>query len=159
MRAIVAAVTVGFVFLLAGACFAQVIPSADLISRSKDFDDISLEYSGEVIGDVMQRGEYAWINVNDGVNAIGIWIPASMANNIKATGDFKHTGDRVQITGIFHRVCGEHGGDLDIHAKELRIVQSGGQKECNIYKGKRDWTLKLLGVLAIIWILSLLKMR
>ena len=150
--------TIAF-FAVRAVCLAQTVSSAELIAHAKDFDNKTVTYSGEVIGDVMKRGEYAWINVNDGVNAIGVWITATMAEEVRSSGDFKHTGDQVEVVGIFNRACGQHGGDLDIHGQTMQIVSSGGPKSCSVDKRKKDWAIKLLGAAAIIWILSLLKMR
>jgi hypothetical protein len=140
-------------------CLGQPVTSTELISQAKNFDNKTVIYSGEVIGDVMKRGENAWINVNDGANAIGVWITADMAKEVGFAGDFKYTGDSVEVTGVFNRVCGQHGGDLDIHAQTMKVVTPGAPKGCSINKVKKDWAIKLLGVVAIIWILSLLKMR
>ena len=40
-------------------------------------------------------------------------------------GTYRQSGDRVQITGIFHRACPDHGGDVDIHATALHLVAKG----------------------------------
>lgn len=144
----------------AAACSAQQISSKDLVSRAKDFDNTAVVYRGEVVGDVMMRGAHAWINVNDGTHAIGVWITAAMAGDISRTGNFKQTGDTVEVTGIFHRACCEHGGDLDIHAQQMRVVVPGAlRKTCGLNRIKKDWVIKLLGVVAIVWILTLLKIR
>jgi hypothetical protein len=140
-------------------CLGQTVSSSELIAQAKNFDNKTVTYSGEVIGDVMKRGDFAWINVNDGANAIGVWIAAAMAGEVRSTGNFKRVGDTVEVVGIFNRVCVGHGGDLDIHAQSMRILSSGGVRPCIIDKAKKDWAIKLLGAMAIIWILSLLKMR
>jgi hypothetical protein len=41
----------------------------------------------------------------------------------------------------------------------MRIVDSGMPQGCGIDKAKKDWAIKLLGAVAIIWILTLLKTR
>ena len=84
-----------------------------------------MTYEGEVIGDIMARGEYAWVNVNDDVNAIGVWAPKSMLKDIIHKGTYKEKGDWIEIKGVFHRSCAEHGGDLDIHAETLIKLKDG----------------------------------
>jgi hypothetical protein len=140
-------------------CFGQTISSADLIAKAKDLNGKQVVYSGEVIGDVMKRGDFAWVNINDGANAIGIWINSGMAAEIRLTGDFKHTGDLVDVTGIFNRACVEHGGDMDIHAQTLSLKRSGVSTPHSCDKTKKELAIKLLGALVIIWILSQLKLR
>ena len=106
-------------------CYAQLTSSIELINNAKNYNGNTVVYKGEVIGDIMVRGEYAWINVNDGKNAIGIWVKKELIKDILYTGSYKAKGDLIEITGKFNRACMEHGGDLDIHAHYLTKVTSG----------------------------------
>lgn len=125
--------TLSFMFLVLLALFslflatasAGIITSTRLIENSKVYNGKEISYQGEVVGDVMVRGEHAWINVNDGVNAMGVWIPAAKTTIIKIRGDYKHRGDVVKIMGVFNRACALHGGDMDIHALSLRVIKRG----------------------------------
>jgi hypothetical protein len=101
------------------------VTSDDLISNAKDYDKKEVVYSGEIIGDIMKRGENAWINLSDGTNAIGIWVTIDEVKEIKYTGKYNFTGDTVKVTGIFNRACSEHGGDLDIHSSKLEVIKQG----------------------------------
>jgi hypothetical protein len=139
------------------ACYAQAVSSEELIKHAKDFDGKPVVFRGEAIGDVMVRRENAWINVNDGQNAMGIWLNADIAKDINYTGGFKHAGDILEITGEFHHVCLSHGGDMDIHGQTLKIITPGQSKNITVSAFKKEWALRLLGVLAVVWILSLLK--
>lgn len=111
-------------YVLPVTCYPQV-SSSDLINNAKQYDGKEVIYSGEVIGDVMARGNFAWINVNDTKNAIGIWLSSDLAKEISYTGSYKQKGDIVEIKGKFNRACIMHGGDLDIHAKSLQIIEKG----------------------------------
>ncbi len=115
----------GFWFCLLPSCYAQPVSSKELINNARQYDGKTVVYQGETIGDIMVRGEYAWINVNDGENAIGIWVNKKTAGDIRYTGTYKTKGDLVEISGIFNRSCKEHGGDLDIHASSLQIIKEG----------------------------------
>jgi len=106
-------------------CFAQVSTSSDLINNAKQYDGKTVSYKGEVIGDVMIRGDYAWLHVNDGFIAIGIWAPKTLIGDIRYAGDYHIKGDIVEVSGTFHRSCLGHGGDLDIHVSEIKKVISG----------------------------------
>lgn len=150
---------VGLIFILCSVCYGQVISSSELISNAKQYDGKSVVYAGEVIGEVMVRGKYAWINVKDSKNAIGVWMPRDLTRDILFTGSYKFKGDEVEISGIFHRSCQEHGGDLDIHAQDLRRVNIGYLVPEKLNFNKIKAVLILLGTLGIIWILSLLKHR
>ncbi len=144
---------------LPAVCFAQPISSAELINNAKIYGGKTVTYEGEVIGDIMKRGDFAWINVNDGKNAIGIWIATSLVKDIDYAGSYKTVGDRIEITGIFNSACIEHGGDLDIHAKTMRKTIPGRPIQEKLNPEKWELTIVLLGLLGAIWILTLLKRK
>jgi hypothetical protein len=106
-------------------CHAQPSTSLELINDAKEYDNKTVSYKGEVIGDIMIRGDHAWLHVYDGIIAIGIWAPKTMIGDIHYAGDYHKKGDIVEVSGVFHRSCLEHGGDLDIHASEIKKITSG----------------------------------
>lgn len=120
-----------FLAALFTACFAisadaaETIGINNLINNAETYDKQTVTVAGEAIGEVLERGEYAWVNINDGTNAIGIWMTKADAKTIGTFGDYKHIGDTLKITGAFSRNCTEHGGDVDIHCAALEIVKSG----------------------------------
>lgn len=144
-------------FFMQGFCFAQLVSSAELINNAKQYDGQIVSYEGEVIGDIMVRGDFAWVNVNDGVNAIGIWVDKNLIKDILYTGSYKYKGDWVEVEGIFHRACTEHGGDLDIHANELRKIKAGSPVIEKPISFKINLAIILVITLCIIIILKILK--
>lgn len=115
-----------FIFsILDFTCFAQSVCSTDLINKAKQYDGNQVTYRGEVIGEIMVRGNFAWINVNDGQSALGVWIDKDLLKSITHVGNYKTKGDRIEIIGMFNRSCREHGGDLDIHAASLQKIEEG----------------------------------
>jgi len=154
-----------FVILIFAFCilpfngYAEPITSTDLINNAKEYDARIVTYAGEVIGDIMPRGDHAWINVNDGKNAIGIWIEKKLAQDISFAGSYKSQGDRVEVKGVFHRACIQHGGDLDIHAQTIRQISSGGIVQERISVGKRNLVFLLSGLLCLALILKQLKSK
>ncbi|MDD5195383.1 MAG: DNA-binding protein [Candidatus Omnitrophica bacterium] len=113
------------VYLLSELTFAETLSSTQLINNAKEYDGQKVTYTGEVIGDTMARGAYAWININDGVNAIGVWASKDSIKEIIYRGSYESQGDIVETIGIFHRSCAEHGGDLDIHAERILKKNTG----------------------------------
>lgn len=97
----------------------------ELIEKAKELDGKEVTIQGEAIGERMDRGEYSWVNINDGTNAIGIWIKKDQVKNITYYGNYKYKGDTLKITGIFNRACDEHGGEADVHANSIEIVKDG----------------------------------
>ena len=105
----------------------SLIDINELIENAKELDELEVTVQGEAIGESMDRGNYSWININDGTNAIGIWLKKSDADKVFHYGNYKNIGDTVKITGIFHRACVEHGGEADLHSNSLEIVKGGYQ--------------------------------
>ena len=141
------------------SAYAQSVSSAELINNAKLYDGKVVTYEGEVIGDIMVRGDYAWLNVHDNQNAIGIWTDKNLAKDILYTGSYKSKGDWIEITGVFQRACKQHGGDLDIHAQAIRKVRQGRQIIEKLNMSKRNLAFLLLGVLCLVWILKQLKRK
>ncbi len=97
-----------------------------IIDNSKDLDGQTIIYQGEAVGDIMYRNDnYGWINVNDGKMAIGIWAKKEDLQKITYVGEYNVKGDIIKITGKVNYICDEHGGDLDIHADNIEIIQLG----------------------------------
>lgn len=107
------------------AVFAKPIDSNTLINNAFKYDRKMVEFQGEAIGEIMKRGDFAWVNIHDGQNAIGIFMKYEDAKKIRYLGRYRVKGDIVLVKGIFNRACKEHGGDLDIHAKQVEIVKRG----------------------------------
>lgn len=153
-------VIVGIFFSL--NVYAQSISSTELINNAKIYDGKQVIYEGEVIGDVMPRGNYAWLNINDGYNAIGAWISVDLARSITYTGSYKSRGDAVEVSGIFNRACPEHGGDLDIHVQAMRKIANGRIIKERLSQDKLNFVITLgiiCVVLGILWILMRFKRK
>jgi hypothetical protein len=139
-------------------CWGQgVISSKELINNAKLYDGKTVVYAGEVIGDVMVRGDFAWVNLNDGLNAIGIWVPKSLIKDILYEGSYKSKGDWLEVIGTFRRNCPEHGGDLDIHAQAIRKTGAGRALTERLNVAKRNMFLVLTVILCLTLILRQLK--
>lgn len=158
----------GLAFLNSSACQAQgyksgqrakamhmhkdtdSVSSVHLIGKAKDYDRKEIVYEGEAIGDVMRRGkQYAWVNVSDGDNAIGIWSPWFLVKDVTFLGSYKYKGDILETTGQFNRVCIEHGGDLDIHAQKINILKKGHKVEHPVNPKKVKLAI-VLGILVLV---------
>ena len=143
-------------FVIYSNAYAQVLSSTELINKSKDYDGKTVVYQGEVIGEVMARGEYAWINLNDTKNAIGVWIKKDLTNLIASVGAYKTSGDVVEVVGVFHRSCLAHGGDLDVHAESLRQIKGGNNLEEKLSTRRIKIACGLGVMVIILWISRLL---
>lgn len=147
-RLLLAGLVAAALILLAAvpALAADALPKNDpsstkLVERPSFYNGKKVTFSGEAIGEVMVRGDHAWIHLNDdaymernveegaklgGYNSgMAVWVPAELTKQIDTYGDYKHEGSIVSVEGVFNKACKEHGGDMDIHADIVRVVRAG----------------------------------
>jgi hypothetical protein len=137
----------------AGASAVERSTLNDLVENGKVMDGKTVKVRGEAIGEPMKRGEFTWINISDGTLPIGIWMKNEDAEKVKVFGDYSHKGDIIEVVGKFNRACREHGGDMDIHAEIVNVVEEGTTVNHVIDKTKvissialTALTLTLLGI-------------
>lgn len=120
---------------------AATVSSIQLIERPDSWDGRTVTFVGEAVGEAMDRGDGTWLHLNDdgyahasiphGGEAAGynsgqaVFAERSLAAAVKVFGDHRHRGDLVEVTGVFNTACTEHGGDMDIHVSELRVLSPG----------------------------------
>ncbi len=145
--------------LAPGFLYAEPQTSKELIVGAKKYDGMTVEYAGELIGSVLRRGDHAWLNIKDADTAIGIWAPVVMVANIRNAGSYRAYGDVIKVTGVFNRACVQHGGGLDIHAREIILLKSGGLLREYISTKKVFALICLLGVLTCLLTIHILQKR
>ena len=102
-----------------------VVIIRDLIKQSVKYDGQKVILRGEVIGDIMPRGKFAWINIQGQYNEIGVWIPLDLTKRISYKGNYRFKGDRVEVLGVFKHADEEFGGEFCVRGIDLKILQSG----------------------------------
>jgi hypothetical protein len=120
------------------------IQSSMLVGNSSAYDGKAIIFFGEIVGGVMERGDFVWVNVHDGEYAIGVYAPKELFNYSVVSGDYNHKGDMIEVAGVFNRACREHGGDTDLHARTLRVVARGYEVGHPLSMSKVFLTLLLL---------------
>lgn len=103
--------------------------TADIAAAHISLDGSEVVFQGEAIGEALRagRGE-SWVNVLDGGIAIGVVVTDEQLERIDTFGDYRHFGTELTVFGTLNLVCNEHGGDLDVHADRLVIVEEGSQR-------------------------------
>ncbi|HWR10492.1 MAG TPA: hypothetical protein VN445_01595 [Rectinemataceae bacterium] len=111
-----------------GTSFLATVPALrapDLVEKASVYDGVEVKVEGEIIGEVMARGDHSWINILDNGTALGVWLEKNLLPEIAYIGSYEAIGDKVRVTGAMHRACPEHGGDLDIHADTIELIGRG----------------------------------
>ena len=103
----------------------ESVGSTRMIEEAGELDGLTVEFSGEAIGSALARGGMAWVNIADPGGAMGVWMSAEAVRSIRYFGSYSFRGDELRVKGVFHRACGEHGGDMDIHAMEIEVIRLG----------------------------------
>lgn len=138
--------------------YCSAITGNELVENAQRYDSKTITFEGEAIGDIMVRGNYAWLNVNDGSRAIGVWAKKEQVQDIKFAGNYQYTGDKIKVVGVFHRACKEHGGDLDLHAHKIEIREPGYKQQHKIYPAKVVIVIVLLmAILLVIFLPRIFK--
>jgi len=137
--------------LLAQISFALTV--SELIENAKQYDGEEIVIKGEAIGDIMKRGKNGWVNISDGNNAIGIWAPMPILNQITFLGSYKHKGDQVKVTGTFKEASEKHGGDMCIDAYDLTVTNVGAKTEHPFEQWKLVVIFILFGLLIVLLVL------
>ncbi|WP_027626078.1 hypothetical protein [Clostridium lundense] len=129
-------------------CKAQdkIIKINDLIEGNTKYSGKVVTIEGEAVGERMKRGNYSWININDGSNSIGLWLKNSDADNIKRFGNYKNKGDIAKVTGTFSINCKEHGGDIDIHVNNVDVIEKGKKVNHNLNVTKEKLSIILVSL-------------
>lgn len=122
----------------------------DLINNSKYYDGKTVNIQGEALLEVMEREGGAWININDGSNAMGLWLPLVEAGKIKKFGDYHTVGDQLKVEAIFHRSCTEHGGDMDLHFVKWIHLEPGHDKTLEMNTNRILLAVLLTTITAVI---------
>lgn len=141
--------------IVASSSHAQGFKLNDLIEKAKELDGQEVTVTGEALGDVMIRGDDGWINIGDGTNVIGIRAPAALLRQIGHAGRYQWKGDTIRVTGTFFRMDPQSGGDLDIHARTLEIIEPGAPVSHSVRPSRAVWAaiMSLAGALTggVLW--------
>lgn len=135
---------------------AVKVNSQQLINNMKNFDNTTVILRGEVIGDIMPRGDFVWFNLQDEFNVIGIWAPREMESIVTQTGDYERKGDIVEVEGKFLKADPQLEGELCIRAQRINVLKEG-YRTFHVLKPQKEefaFTLSLIAfcLVGITWL-------
>lgn len=104
---------------------AERVTTRQLIIYADKFNSKDVILQGEVIGDIMRRGDFVWFNLQDDFNVMGIWASQNIVGEITTLGDYRHKGDTVEVKGKFLKADPELKGELCVRAQKINVVRQG----------------------------------
>jgi hypothetical protein len=115
----------------------EITPVETLISSGAAYDGREVTIRGEVIGDIMERGGGYWLNVlSPEGTAIGVRAVRDQIESIACLGDYSHSGDMVEVKGIYYRYAQRLGGETCVVADEVKITRPGTEVSHPLSGGK-----------------------
>ncbi len=122
------------------------VTTKNLIENPKIYEGRNVVLRGEVIGDIMQRGEFAWINLHDQFNAVSVWIPWVLTREISHKGSYRYKGDTVEVRGIFRHSDPQLGSEFCIRADQLTVLEKGFFSAHPLTSAKINISLSMLAI-------------
>ena len=152
-----------------------VVGSAELIEEADRFNLRQVVYRGEIIGVVLDRGDNAWITVNDGPyggkplrryqelkggnEGMGIYCSRDQLESVNFLGSYNAVGDILEISATFYKANPDHGGDLCIVADQVSILREGHHIQTHRLRNELLVAIALGAVLAVLVVLLHRKRR
>ena len=131
-----------------------------LASVNRALENTTVRFSGEAIGEALAADDgYKWVNVADASDtAVGVYMTEEQASQIRTYGDYHHVGATLLVTGTYHIACGQHQGELDVHASDVQVLDHGSWLIYSIDAGELGLGL-LLCALGLIFVLVFVVLR
>ena len=124
-----------------------------LDSADEAGDGVVVTVQGEAVGESLAAPDgLRWVNLLGDGTALGVVMSAREAAAIAAFGEYRQRGATVRVTGTLQRGCDEHGGDLDLHATSVVVLDVGKEIPHDVHPAKFWLALVALGVALVLWL-------
>ena len=129
-----------------------VMTPAQVVGIDRSLDGSVVELQGEAVGEhIRAHGGGWWINVLGDGTAIGVWATDELAEVVDVFGTYQQNGDIVRVTGIVNVACDQHGGEFDVHASSIAVVEPGGPRDNPVHLWKGAVGLAGLVLALVLW--------
>ena len=146
---------------------ASDVSSSLLIDCAQLYDGHLVAYEGEVIEVVLDRGDRAWVQLNDdayrdegplpehnttlgGNGGIAVSISREVGDSILFRGSHRAQGDRLAVVGVFHAADPADDGAPAIQAIQAHVARVGHAVEHPVSPER----LAVAGFLAVITLIT-----
>ena len=129
-----------------------VMTPAEVVVIDRSLDGSVVDLQGEAIGErIRAHGGGWWINVLGDGTAIGVWADDELAEVVDMFGTYQQNGDTVRVTGVVNVACDQHGGEFDVHASSIAVVEPGGPRDNPVHLWKGAVGLAGLVLALVLW--------
>lgn len=116
-------------------------------------EGVSVTVQGEAVGEALSApGARRWVNLYGDGTALGVVVSERDAESIPAFGEYRRRGATVRATGTLRLGCDEHGGDLDLHASSVVVLDTGEELPHAVHPAKLWLALAALALALLLWV-------
>lgn len=144
------------------------IDSTIAVECPDQLDGRGVLYVGEVVGDVLDRADGSWVQVNDdpyaltfgplpvageqaGTNSgLAVWLPDPLDDDV-LPGRARQRGTVLAVTGAFHRADPRDGGGTTIRADAIEVLHPGEPLQVDLELAPVAVAVALLAAAAVQW--------
>lgn len=138
-RLVVIALCAALVLSVATRAVAAPAPltPAEAVALALESDGAPATVHGEALGEALAApGGKRWVNIGREGTAIGVVMTAEQAAEVPRFGLYRQRGATLEVSGVLNSACDEHGGDLDLHADTVSVLDEGGAIVDPLHPGK-----------------------
>lgn len=129
-----------------------VLTPAEAVALALESERTPAVVAGEALGEALTApGGRRWVNIGRSGTALGVVMTAEQAAAVPRFGRYRQRGAALEVSGVLNAACSEHGGDLDLHADTVSVLDEGGAIGDPLHPGKL-WLVGLsAGVSLALW--------
>lgn len=114
-----------------------VLTPAEAVALALESDGAPATVRGEALGEALTApGGKRWVNIGREGTALGVVMTAEQAASVPQFGLYRQRGATLEVSGVLNSACDEHGGDLDLHADTVSVLDEGGAIADPLHPGK-----------------------
>ncbi|PKQ16378.1 MAG: hypothetical protein CVT67_05355 [Actinobacteria bacterium HGW-Actinobacteria-7] len=133
VRSVIASLTVAVVLAaVVQPAFAaeNLVRLNDLIAYPASRSGETVVFEGEAIGQALRQPDgHVFVNVLDDGTAVGVYMTDQQSSGIIGYGGYKQIGTIVRVSGELNVACAQHGGDFDVHAAGVSVIEQPTARE------------------------------
>lgn len=115
-------------------------------------DGVDVLVQGEALGEALVApGGKRWVNILGDGTAVGVVLEAVDVEAIERFGEYRQRGSTLLVEGVVNSACDEHGGDLDVHATSVRIIDEGYSSPHAVHPLKLVFATLSAGLAMLLW--------